>query len=119
MKTVISKDAVLFYPNYLQEIEVYTDSSKFQLGVVITQNNRMLAFFSITLNKAQQKYNVAKQELLAIVETLEDFKGMLWGQHITMYADHKISCRMLKGSPLIKFTAGDYSWRNMAPPSCT
>ena len=77
------------YPDYSQRFEIYTDSSKFQLGAVITQNNRPLAFFSRKLNTAQQKYSMTKQELLAIVETLKEFKGMLWGQTITVYTDHK------------------------------
>jgi hypothetical protein len=32
---------------------------------------------------------VTEIELLAIVETLEEFKGMLWGQSIKIYTDHK------------------------------
>ncbi len=32
---------------------------------------------------------MTKQELLTIVETLKEFKSMLWGQTITMYTDHK------------------------------
>ncbi len=31
---------------------------------------------------------VTKIELLAIVETLKDFKGMLWDQHIKVFTDH-------------------------------
>jgi hypothetical protein len=89
VKTAIAKDVVLVYPDYLQEFEAYIDISVFQLGVVITQNNRPLAFFSRKLNKAQQKYSVTKQELLVKVEALKEFKGMLWGQCITAFTDHK------------------------------
>jgi hypothetical protein len=37
----------------------------------------------------QQKYSVKEIKLLAIVETLKGFKGMLWGQDIKVYTDHK------------------------------
>jgi hypothetical protein len=89
VKTAIAKDITLAYPDYTQGFEVYTDSSKLQLGAVITQANRPLAFFSQKLSLAQQKYSVTKQELLAIVETRKEFKGMLWGQQIMVYTDHK------------------------------
>jgi hypothetical protein len=39
IKTTIAKDVVLVYPDYSQGFEIYTDSSKFQLEAVITQNN--------------------------------------------------------------------------------
>ncbi len=60
-----------------------------QLGAVITQDNRPIAFFSRKLCKTQQKYSVTKIELLAIVETLKEFKGIMWGQNIKVYTDHK------------------------------
>ena len=85
IKTANAKDVVLAYPDYSQGFEIYTDSSKFQLGAIITQNNRPLAFFSHKLNTAQQKYSVTKQELLAIVETLKEFKVMLCCQYHTLY----------------------------------
>jgi hypothetical protein len=37
----------------------------------------------------QQKYSVTEIELLAIVETIKEFKGMLWGQDIKVVTDHK------------------------------
>ncbi len=37
----------------------------------------------------QQKYSVTEIELLAIVETLKEFKGILQGQNIMVYTDHK------------------------------
>jgi hypothetical protein len=53
-----------------------------QMGAVITQDNRPIAFFSRKLSKMQQKYSVTEIELLTIVETLKEFKGMLWEQDI-------------------------------------
>ncbi len=45
--------------------------------------------FSRNLSVTQTKYSVTEIELLAIVETLKEFKGMLWGQSIKDYMDHK------------------------------
>jgi hypothetical protein len=50
---------------------MYTDASSTQLGTMITQNNRPIAFFSRKLSETQQKYIVMEIELLAIVETLK------------------------------------------------
>jgi hypothetical protein len=60
-----------------------------QLGAMITQDNRPIAFLSRKLSKMQQKYSVTEIELLAIVETLKEFKGMQWGQKLKVYTDHK------------------------------
>ena len=68
---------------------MYTDACTTQLGSVITQLNRPLAFFSRKLSEMQWKYSVTEKELLAIVETLKEFKGMLWGQKLIVYTDHQ------------------------------
>jgi hypothetical protein len=79
IKATITRDVVLAYPNYSEVFKIYTDASSKQLGAVITQKNRPIAFFSRKLSVAQCKYSVTKIELLAIVKTLKEFKGMLWG----------------------------------------
>ena len=76
------------YPDYSKVFEIYTDASSRQLGAVITQNNRPIAFFSRKLNEAQTKYSVTELELLSIIETLKEFRGMLWGQKIKVFTDH-------------------------------
>ena len=50
VKTTIAKDVVLAYLDYDKTFEVYTDASSTQLGSVITQSNRPLAFFSHKLS---------------------------------------------------------------------
>ncbi len=65
------------------------DASATQLGAVIAQDNRPTAFFSRKLSEMQQKYSVTEIQLLAIVETLKEFKGMLWRQEMKVFTDHK------------------------------
>jgi hypothetical protein len=65
------------------------DASAMQIGAMIAQDNRPIAFFSRKLSEIQQKYSVTKIELLAIVETPKEFKGQLWGQSIKVFTDHK------------------------------
>ncbi len=89
VKATIAKEIVLAYPDFSKPFEIYTNASTKQLGAVITQDNRPIELFSRKLTKMQSKYSVTKIELLPIVETLKEFKGMLGGQFIKVYTDHK------------------------------
>jgi hypothetical protein len=88
VKATITKEVVLGYPDFTKPFEIYTDASRMQLGSVINQGNRPIAFFSRKLSVTQTKYSITKIELLAIVETLKEFQGMLWGQKIKVCTDH-------------------------------
>ena len=89
VKAIMTREVILAYPDYSELFEIYTDASTKQLGAVITQKGRPIAFFSRKLSDAQTRYSVTELELLSIVETLKEFKGMLWGQRIKVYTDHK------------------------------
>jgi hypothetical protein len=97
----------LAYPDYSKVFEIYTDASSKQLGVVITQDNRPIAFFSRKLSNMQHKDSVTKIELLAIVETLKEFNGMLWGQNLKVFTDHTNLMRDALGLTLDRV----YQWR--------
>ncbi len=77
VKATIAKEIVSAYPDFLKPFKIYMDVSSMQLGALITQDNRPIAFFSRKLSEMQQKYSVTEIELLAMVETLKEFKGML------------------------------------------
>jgi hypothetical protein len=87
----------LAYPDYSKVFEIYTDASSKQLGAVITQDNRLIAFFSWKPSDTQSKYSITEIELLAIVKTLKEFKGMLWGQNIKVFTDHANLMRVSLG----------------------
>ena len=91
IKQQLAREGMLAYPDYSLPFDIYTDASSRQLGAVITQKGKPIAFFSRKLSEKQQKYSVTELELLSIVETLKEFKfkGMLWGQRIKVFIDHK------------------------------
>ena len=88
MKRVMSKETLLSFPDFNKEFHVYTDASKTQLGAVIMQEGKPLAFYSRKMSGPQQRYTVGEQELLSIVETLKEFKNILFGQKIIVHTDH-------------------------------
>ena len=58
VKATIAKEVVLAYPDFSKVFEIYTDASTMQLGAVITQDNRPIAFFSRKLSVMQAKYKI-------------------------------------------------------------
>jgi hypothetical protein len=61
IKAAIAKETVLAYLDFLKPFEIYTDASSTQLGAVITQDNRPIAFFSKKLSKCNR--NTVSQKL--------------------------------------------------------
>jgi hypothetical protein len=88
LKATIAREVVLAYSDYSKAFDIYTNASSKQLGAGITQENRPIAFFIWKLSATQRKYSVTKSEIFAIVKTLKEFKGMLWGQSIKVFTDH-------------------------------
>ena len=69
-----------------------TDASDYGIGGVLSQDidgtEYVIAYYSKSLNPAQQKYCTSKCELLAVVSTLDHFKRYVWGPHIRIRTDH-------------------------------
>jgi hypothetical protein len=89
IKQIVRRETLLSYPDFNQPFEIHTDASNTQLGAVISQNNKPIAFYSRKLQPAQTRYTTTERELLSIVETLKEFKNILLGQQIVVYTDHK------------------------------
>ena len=77
MKKSISRETSLVYPNFSKLFVIHTDASKVQLGAVISQDNKPIAFYSRKLNPAQVNYTTIERELLSIVETLKELRNTL------------------------------------------
>ena len=87
-KRMIQKETMLAYPKFGETFHIYADASNTQLGGVIMQNNKPLAFYTRKLNSAQSNYSVGEKELLSLVETLKSFENILMGQKLVVHTDH-------------------------------
>ena len=94
MKQIIAKETMLAYPDFSKEFVIHTDASHSQLGAVISQDNRPIAFYSRKLKPEQTRYTTTERELLSIVETLKEFRNILLGHQIAVHTDHKnLTCK--------------------------
>jgi len=89
MKRVMARTTILQYPDFNKPFHIYTDASAIQLGAVIVQEERPIAFYSRKLNPAQTRYTTTERELLSIVEVLKEFKSILFGQELIIHTDHE------------------------------
>ena len=95
LRTLLIKAPVLAFPKEDLPYIVDTVASDYGISGVLSQNievtEHVIAYYSKSLNPAQQKYCTTRLELLAVVATLDHFKGYVWGPKFLVRTDHAAS----------------------------
>jgi hypothetical protein len=83
IKKVTGTEVLLCYPDFNKPVlfHLYTYASDHQLGAVIIQDKKPIAFYSRKLNTAQKWYTTTERELLSGIETCKEYKNILLGNH--------------------------------------
>lgn len=93
LKSILISEPLLQYPDFSQIFVVTCDASNVGIGGVLSQikDNKDLpiAYYSRTLNNAEQNYSTTEKELLAIINTVEHFRPYLYGREFTIYTDRR------------------------------
>ena len=62
---------MLAYSNFSKKFVVHINASDRQLGAVISQDDKPIAFYRHKINSGKRRCTVIERELLIIVETLQ------------------------------------------------
>ena len=94
LKTALTTAPILGYPSQNEEdlFVLDTDASNCHIGGVLSQiqngQERVIAFGSKVLSKAERNYCVTRRELLAVVHFCTQYKHYLIGRNFDVRTDH-------------------------------
>ncbi len=92
LKTALTSTPILAYPTNDDCFVLDTDASNLGIGAVLSQiqegTEKVIAYFSRTLTKAEKRYCVTRKELLALVASTKQFHHYLYGKKFLIRTDH-------------------------------
>jgi len=93
LKTSLTTEPLLQYPDFTRPFVLTTDASNDAIGAVLSQGpigkDLPIAYASRTLNNAERNYPTVEKELLAIVWGCKYFRQYLYGRTFTIVTDHR------------------------------
>ena len=80
---------ILTLPEGTEGVLIYSDVSHQELGCVLTQNGKVVAYVSRQLKPHEKNYSTHNLELAAVIFALKICQHYLYGVKYEIYTDHK------------------------------
>ena len=92
LKETLTSGPLLYCPDFSKPFVVETDASNVGAAGILLQiingEERVVAYTSKTLSKAERNYSTTEKELLAVLHSLETFRGYIENTKIKVVTDH-------------------------------
>jgi hypothetical protein len=88
LKQKITEQPVLVLPDFTKVFQVKCDASGFAIGVVLSQEDRPISYFSEKLDEAKVKYSTYDKEFYAIIQALKKWRHYLIPKEFVLYSDN-------------------------------
>lgn len=94
LKQDLIRAPLLYCPNFDKTFTIQCDASDVGVGGLISQvgdsgEERVVAFTSRTLSRAERSYTTTEKELLAIIHSVETFRPYIENTHFKIITDHQ------------------------------
>lgn len=77
------------FPDYKKKFVLQCDASDIGLGAVLTQEGKIIRYYSKKFSKAEINYTIVEKEFLAILLSLIKFKSIIQGSYVEVQTDSK------------------------------
>lgn len=96
LKRALISDPVLGLYDENCPTEIHTDASGYGIGAVLVQvqkgEEKVIAYASRSLTKAEKNYSTTERECLAVIWAVNKFRPYLFGKSFTIVTDHHSLC---------------------------
>ena len=90
LKKKIDDKPILALPSLDKVFQVETNASRTTMGAILSQEQRLVAYFSEKLNEAKQNYSLYDKELYAIVQALKQWRHYLMPREFVVYSNNHV-----------------------------
>jgi hypothetical protein len=88
--------SLLQLPNFGKTFELECDASGNEIGGVLLQKGKPIAYFSEKLSGASLNYSTYDKKLYALIHVLETWQHYLWPKEFVIHSDHE-SLKHIRG----------------------